>query len=52
MKKELELKQNQEVSKMQALSAKAKKSGYAAGFTTRTNRSMMSSRSKKKNFKK
>jgi hypothetical protein len=42
MKKELELKQNQELAKLQMLSNKAKKSGFPPGFTTRGNQSYMS----------
>ena len=40
MKKELELRQNQEVSKLQVLNSKAKKSGFAPGFN-KVNQSMV-----------
>jgi len=42
MKKELELRQNQEVSKLQVLHTKAKKSGFAPGFN-KTNLSFVNS---------
>jgi hypothetical protein len=42
MKKELELKQNQEISKLQMINNKAKKSGFPPGFTTRGNQSYLS----------
>jgi hypothetical protein len=47
MKKELELRQNQDISKLQVINEKAKKSGHAAGFTNRGNQSFINtSRSK------